>query len=245
MPLREAQGVTVDSRSAPDGSPVALYLALPGDTEAKFIHRAIPDGAEILELGCGAGRITRHLVELGHAVTAVDNGPAMLEQLEDIDDVETVLADIQTLDLAPRRWPVVLLASHLVNDADGELLLGAAVRHVEAGGSILIQRHEPGWIDSVEESISRRPGLIIDMTAIEHPRPGVMSATMVYEIGASRFEQSFTAFEMDDARLERLAGTLGCVVDETLDEEGKWVRLCPDPKVGDGPASDRLRYLKR
>lgn len=63
---------------APDGSPVSLYLALPGGAEAQLIHEAIPESADVLELGCGAGRVTRHLVKLGHAVTAVDNSPEML-----------------------------------------------------------------------------------------------------------------------------------------------------------------------
>jgi SAM-dependent methyltransferase len=39
------------------------------------VHDAIPAGASILELGCGAGRVTHPLVALGHPVTAVDESP--------------------------------------------------------------------------------------------------------------------------------------------------------------------------
>src|SRR5919109_4865225 len=33
----------------------------------------------VLELGCGSGALTRHLVEAGHRVAATDASPAMLE----------------------------------------------------------------------------------------------------------------------------------------------------------------------
>lgn len=99
---------------APDGSPVSLYRTLPGDAEARFISSALPAGAPILELGCGAGRVTRHLVALGHHVTGVDNSPAMLAEIEEMEGAEGVFGDLLTLDLSPRRWPVVLLASHFM-----------------------------------------------------------------------------------------------------------------------------------
>src|SRR5687767_3496046 len=108
-----------DKAIAPDGSPVSLYLKLAGDQEASFISQAIRPRAAILELGCGAGRVTRHLVKLGHRVTAVDNSPEMLAQVAGLSGAEVVLADIETLDLGARRWPVVLLASHLINDDRG------------------------------------------------------------------------------------------------------------------------------
>jgi SAM-dependent methyltransferase len=33
----------------------------------------------VLELGCGSGALTRHLVEAGHRVVATDASPSMLE----------------------------------------------------------------------------------------------------------------------------------------------------------------------
>jgi 2-polyprenyl-3-methyl-5-hydroxy-6-metoxy-1,4-benzoquinol methylase len=97
---------------APDGSPVLVYLALPGHEDAAVIHAAVPAGAAILELGCGVGRVTRRLAQLGHRVTGVDNSVEMLAHVDDAAGTETVLADIAILDLAPRRWPVVVMASN-------------------------------------------------------------------------------------------------------------------------------------
>lgn len=212
---------------APDGSPVELYLALPGDDEGAFIHGCVARHSAILELGCGAGRVTRHLVALGHPVTGVDNSSEMLDEVVRIEGAEPVLADIRTLDLTPRRWPVVLLASHLINDECGLNFLATAARHVEPDGCILVQRLEPGWVDQVTKSVSRLPDLTIEMRDINHAREGVLSATMVYGIGSESFEQTFVAYDVDDARFEDFAARVQCVIDGVLDEHRGWVRLRP------------------
>jgi 2-polyprenyl-3-methyl-5-hydroxy-6-metoxy-1,4-benzoquinol methylase len=68
--------------TAPDGSPVDLYLRFPPAGEAERVHEAIPPGAEVLDLGCGVGRIAHELVRLGHPVVAVDEIPGeMLRQV--------------------------------------------------------------------------------------------------------------------------------------------------------------------
>ena len=210
---------------APDGSPVALYLKLDGAAEAAFIHRAVPADAAILELGAGAGRVTRHLTRAGHPVTAVDNSQAMLDELHEIDGVERVLADIRDLDLLPRRWPVVLLASHLINDLSGPAFLASAARHTEDRGMVLLQRHEPGWIDRVEPYVSRQAGLDIQMLDIQRPEPGVLTATIGFKIDDHHYEQTFTAYEIDDARMAALAAEVDCEVVDVLGEHRKWVRL--------------------
>src|SRR5438093_6907399 len=71
-------------------------------------------GSSILELGCGAGRVTHPLVALGHPVVAVDESPEMLAHVR---GAETVRARIQDLRLG-RPFDAVLLASFLVNVAD-------------------------------------------------------------------------------------------------------------------------------
>ena len=44
---------------ARDGSPVGLYKRLPELGEGERVASVLPAGAFVLELGCGAGRITR------------------------------------------------------------------------------------------------------------------------------------------------------------------------------------------
>jgi SAM-dependent methyltransferase len=210
---------------APDGSPISLYLALPGQDDAALIHGAVPLGVAVLELGCGVGRVTRHLARLGHEVAAVDNSPEMLAHLDAVARIEPVLADIATLDLSPRRWPVVVLASHLVNDGLGPSFLMAAARHLEPGGCLLVERHEPGWVDAVEPSSSERDAVRTEIRDIDRPAPGTLRATMVYELRGDRYEQSFTAYEVDDQRLAEMAAAAGLRLDGIVDDDDSWVRL--------------------
>lgn len=85
---------------ARDGSPVELYARLSSFGEPELVHGAIPPGAEILELGAGAGRMTHRFVAFGHPVTAVDSSAEMLAR---ISGATTVHADIVGLDLGRHR----------------------------------------------------------------------------------------------------------------------------------------------
>ena len=123
--------------TAPDGSPVELYALLPPDGEPEFIHAAVPSGATLLELGCGAGRVTHALIALGHGVVAVDESPAMLAHIR---GAETVESAIETLDLG-RCFAGVVLGSYLINmphDAQRAAFLRTCRRHVAPNGVVLI-----------------------------------------------------------------------------------------------------------
>jgi hypothetical protein len=173
------------------------------------------------------GRMSRHLARNGHAITGVDNSTEMLSHFQTIDAAEAVLADIATLDLSPRRWPVVLLASHFVNDGLGDAFLAVAAGHVEPDGCVIIQRYPPGWVNTVEPSRRDRPGLRSEIHSIERTAPGTLNATIVYEIDDDRYEQTFTAYDVDDARLAAMAAEAGLRVDEVLDDDRLWARLKP------------------
>ena len=123
----------------PDGSPIEFYRLLPAMGEPELIHSVIPAGAAVLELGCGAGRITRGLIALGHPVTAVDNSAEMLGL---VGTGETVLADIETLDLG-RVFGCVLLMSNLINNDVRDALLRTCRRHVAADGVVVLERMDP------------------------------------------------------------------------------------------------------
>jgi SAM-dependent methyltransferase len=112
----------------PDGCAVDFYALMPASGEPAIVHAAAGPGASILELGCGAGRVTHPLIALGHPVVAVDESPEMLAHVR---GAETVCAQIQGLSVG-RRFGAVLLASHLINaDADiRNAFLEACRRHV-------------------------------------------------------------------------------------------------------------------
>ncbi|GAA2629226.1 hypothetical protein GCM10010399_71240 [Dactylosporangium fulvum] len=211
--------------TAPDGSPVGFYALLPPSGEAEIVHAAVPPGAEVLELGCGTGRILRRLAALGHAVTGVDTSPEMLAHAA---DVTTVCTPIETADLG-RRFDVVLLASHLVNTPDPAVraaLLAGARRHVTADGTLVVQWHPPAWFDTVAPSDAERDGIRYVLSAPHRDGP-LLTATVGYHVGDRRWSHTFTARRLTEDELTQAVGEAGFGPPRRLTADGSWLASRP------------------
>jgi SAM-dependent methyltransferase len=208
---------------ARDGSPVDLYLRLPPRGEAELVHDAIPAGAEILELGCGVGRVTHELLRLGHPVVAVDEAPEMLQH---VSGATTVCARIEELELG-RRFPCVLLMSNLVNTDPAERagFLAACARHVARDGLVVIERHEPGW-DPEDGSGGQVGNLTVSLEDVRREN-GTVSATVRYEAADATWRHAFTAYILDDAALNASLADAGLELTAVLDDAGRWVAAGP------------------
>jgi SAM-dependent methyltransferase len=154
---------------APDGSPVEVYLALPALGEGERVAAAVPPPATVLELGCGTGRVTRQLVDLGYSVTAVDESPEMLEHVR---GAETVCARIEELDLG-RRFDAVLLLSNLltVEPEQRRAFLAACARHSDL---LVVESLPLGWEPEPSERLR-----------IDRVEDGVVHGEVFYDGGAS------------------------------------------------------------
>ena len=216
--------------TAPDGSPVGLYAALAPLGEPELIDGAVPPGSEILELGCGAGRITHELVALGHRVTAVDNSAEMLAHVR---GAETVLGDIEQLDLG-RTFAVVLLASNFLNAPEREELdavLAACSRHAEPGGLVLLERMPPDW----EPNEGTRTVGGVEMTLSGVVREGdVVSAVMEYRANGERWTHAFRAKLISDGELDAALTHAGLERVRWLDERRSWLVARPVSRGGGG-----------
>ncbi len=98
------------------------------------------EGSPILELGAGSGRVSLDLARRGHEVTALDDNPALLEQLERRAEglaVDTALADARAFQLE-KRFALCLVPMQtiqLLGGAPGRArLLAAARAHLRPGG---------------------------------------------------------------------------------------------------------------
>ncbi len=238
--------MTADASTAPDGSPIEVYRRLPPTGEPELIHGALPDGCEILELGCGAGRVTHPLVALGHPVTAVDESPAMLAHVR---GARTVPARIETLDLE-QRFRGVVLGSHFINTADDEVrraLLQACRRHLANPGSVLIQAYDPDfdWL----AAIGRRTQVgSVAITLLEAKRSGsLVRAKIEYAVDRRVWIQDFTAELLGEDELRGVLSLADLQFVRWLDqakgwlEAGAWSVPSPAPSSilpGDDP---RLR----
>jgi SAM-dependent methyltransferase len=216
--------VTSSSRSrdvTPDGSPVEVYRRLPPLGEPEVIAAAVPPGSELLELGCGAGRLTHPLIELGYRVTAVDESAAMLAHVR---GAVTVQADIRGLDLG-RRFDAVLLASHFVNAPDDDErseLLRVCARHVTAEGCALVECYPPelDWTAAVGRERAHGP-VVIRVAAAERAGARV-AATVEYEVDGMRWRQPFEAEMLDEPALRSSLERAGLQFDRWLDRERGW-----------------------
>jgi SAM-dependent methyltransferase len=209
-----------------EGSQAELYLQLADVGESKLVHRAVADGASILELGSGTGRMTRGLLELGHAVTAIDNDPEMLNHVPE--GAKTVLSDIETLVLET-SYPAVLLASNLINNPDQNIrskFLATCRRHVTEEGVVILQRYQPdlqGW----------EPGDWVDRGSVAvriswFKREGnQFSASIQYRRADRTWTETFSAAILDDERIRTELAHMGLRLERILDSEGTWILATP------------------
>ena len=211
-----------DAEVTPDGSPVEVYRRLPPLGEAEIVHDAVPRGATILELGCGAGRVTRELLRLGHRVTAVDDSPAMLAAVPI--GANAVLADARRLDLPGRRFDVVLLGSHLVNSPgdDGLAFLRVARAHLAAGGIVVAEVYPPGLDWHAAVGRSSRIGDVTVTTTRAHVDGGRLEAEVEYAVDDRRWRQPFTAERLTTPELEAALDATGLRLGRWLDERRGW-----------------------
>jgi SAM-dependent methyltransferase len=204
-----------------DGCAVEVYRKLPPMGEAEMVSAAIDHGAEVLDLGCGTGRIAHRLIELGHPVVGVDQSAEMLAHVR---GAETVHAPIAGLDLK-RTFAAVLMASHLLNtpdDADRRALLDTAARHIAPGGRLIAQRHPPGWFDEAADGQGGHAGdMRVELTDV-HREGDLLSATVRYWSGDDLWTHPFTARRIDDEALHRELRDAGLSFDGWCSDDRSW-----------------------
>jgi SAM-dependent methyltransferase len=208
---------------APDGCAVDVYAQLSAGREPALIHAAVPGGASILEVGCGAGSRIRFSI-LGTGWSPSTKSADMLARVR---VARTVHARIESLHLH-EHLDVVLLATHLVNVPDDHLLLSflmTCARHVNSDGCVLIERHPAHWFDDAMPYERRVDDVTYLLYDIARPAPDLMSATVEYRIGDRRWTHSFTTRRLDDARLATALAAVGLELDAVLTDDGSWLRL--------------------
>ena len=209
---------------APDGSPVAVYLAIPAEPDLGRVRSVLPTGASVLDLGSGPGRIANPLAAGGHSVVAVDDSPEMLRHVV---GAETVVGDVWTLDLG-RRFGAVLALSHLINDPSRSRrieLLRVCRLHTDDDGVVVVQRYPPSWVPT---EVARAVGDIgVHLHDIVDHDDGSFAAAVTYTAGDRSWTQRFNSVIVDDGELAALAAETGLKVDGLIGGDDAWVLLRP------------------
>jgi SAM-dependent methyltransferase len=226
MPIERWSAGTGPGPITPDGCAVEFYALIPEQGESQIVHEAAGPGASILELGCGAGRVTRPLTALGHAVVAVDESPDMLAH---VTSGEIVCSSIEDLSL-DRRFDAVLLASSLINVPDDDVrtaLLATCRAHVGDTGCVIVEWHPPAWFDSAVDSERTMDGIIIRLRDVTRPAPGLLSATVEYVAGDRRWTHTFAARRLTESALAASLATAGLRLDRYLTPDQRWFLAVP------------------
>ncbi|WP_329036331.1 class I SAM-dependent methyltransferase [Streptomyces sp. NBC_00178] len=215
----------------PDGCAVELYARLSAGAEPEVIGSVVPPGASVLELGCGAGRVTHPLVALGYEVTAVDESPQMLERVR---GARTVLSAIESLDLGQERFDAVVLGSFLVHSSEHRVregLLRTCRRYVKDGGSVLVQREGADYRTGLpREREDAAAGCVIRILSAEPVGDSVDEVRAEYVFEDAHWTQTFRSRQLSEERFEECLGEAGLVVDRCLTPDGVWVLARPDER---------------
>ncbi|MET7815936.1 class I SAM-dependent methyltransferase [Streptomyces sp. NPDC005395] len=224
--MREGYQGTGPGAITPDGCAVELYSRLPAGSEPDIIAAAVPEGARILELGSGVGRMTHPLLERGFTVTAVDESAEMLERVR---GARTVCSPIEDLDLG-ERFDVVMLASFLVHAGDIGVrrgLLRTCARHVTDDGCVLIQREGADYHSNLPRERVDPSGFTVRILSADPVGDGVNSVRAEYEFPDAVWTQTFRARPLTREQFEEALGEAGLAVDRYLTDDGTWVRAVP------------------
>ncbi|AIJ16460.2 methyltransferase [Streptomyces lividans] len=226
LSMREGHQGTGPGAITPDGCAVELYSRLPVGVEPDIVAAAVPEGARILELGSGVGRMTHALLERGFGVTAVDESAEMLERVR---GARTICSPIEDLDLG-ERFDAVMLASFLVHAGDVEVrrgLLRTCARHVAEDGCVLIQREGADYHTNLPRERVDPSGFTIRILSADPVGDGVNSVRAEYEFPDAVWTQTFRARPLTREQFEEALGEAGLAVDRYLTDDGTWVRAVP------------------
>jgi 2-polyprenyl-3-methyl-5-hydroxy-6-metoxy-1,4-benzoquinol methylase len=108
-------------------------------------------GAKILEVGCGAGRLSPSLCEFGR-VTAVDLGKKIIEIAKARHpEVDFRSGDILTLDLPVNSFDVIVTLGTLAHIADQDAFMRRLAQLLKPGGFLLLNTQNKFVLDRRED----------------------------------------------------------------------------------------------
>ena len=105
----------------------------------QFLRLLPPPGRQTLDIGCGEGRLTRDLKNLGHRVIAIDRSPSMVQAAREIDPSTDVrLGDATALPLDDACADLAIAFMSLQDVSDMPAAVAEAARVLQQGGRLCV-----------------------------------------------------------------------------------------------------------
>lgn len=142
--------------------------SMPFDDLAGYLNLLPSAPADLLEIGCGTGRLTLALARCGFSVTAIDRSVPMLEQLQNKllpeDNIDARVMDARNIRLCG-PFDTILFAysgfQYLLHDSDINLFCDAVQRVLAPSGTLILDiflHHKcsetTGFIQDFERKLS-------------------------------------------------------------------------------------------
>ena len=188
----------------------AYFTGVEGDVDF-YVSEAQRSRGQVLELGCGTGRITVPLAEAGFRVTGLDNSTQMLalarERVSALDKavqrrIHLVQADMRSFQLG-RRFGLIVAPyrafMHLLTPQDQVQALLSIHAHLSRHGRLILNLFDP-----TEELVwDKSPATALRYdTEFVHPATGrrvVAWYTRRYDIVQQIIQQQMVFDELDEA----------------------------------------------
>jgi SAM-dependent methyltransferase len=120
------------------GSPSGAWV---NKREIAQVVSLLPESGRILDLGCGTGRLSQQLVELGRDVVLLDASDAMLARAVPAVGAPAVLADAFNLPFAPESFDSVVALRVAFHFADIAALVGSIAPLLRPGGRLIFDTY--------------------------------------------------------------------------------------------------------
>jgi hypothetical protein len=92
---------------------------------------------------------------------------------------------------------------------------------------VFVQRHRPRWFEEAVEGERTVDAITFRLRDLRRPGPGLLAATVEYQVEDRVWTQSFTTERLDDEALAAALAEAGLAVDAYLTGDGSWVRAVP------------------
>jgi SAM-dependent methyltransferase len=193
----------------------------------RFLKLLPQPGRLTVDVGCGEGRLSRHLKQLGHSVLAVDRSPTMVRYAREADpDLDVREADATALPLEDGAADLVVSFMSLMNTDDLDAAVREAARVLGPDGRYCIAIVHPLNTAGTFTSREADAPFVIEGSYFEHTQkemPVERDGLQMTFLDAHRpLEEYFRALEATSLAVERLRE-----IPDTSDNErtARWRRI--------------------
>jgi ubiquinone/menaquinone biosynthesis C-methylase UbiE/peptidoglycan/xylan/chitin deacetylase (PgdA/CDA1 family) len=153
--LMRRPGAAMDLNLSTNSTPqaVAFYHELRGlqPAEKVLLPRFITANTQVLELGAGGGRVTKHLKNLTQSLTVSDLSPKMVKALCE-KGIEASVVNAMDIPYPDEQFDVVVFSFNGLDELSPESRRVKALKEIhrvlKVGGTLIMSAHNSRWADT-------------------------------------------------------------------------------------------------